>query len=190
MDSRWALVTAAASEPLTLSELKLHLRVDNSAEDALITSYGVAARQMVEDECWIALMPQTWDYFLDGWPAGDAFELPRPPLTSVTSITYRDADGVTHTFASANYRVDTGGDLGRVVLRPGAVWPSAALDTGSPVAVRFVAGYANAAATPALAKAAIYLLVGDLYAQREAAAGALTLTPTVQRVMNLLKIRY
>lgn len=191
MDGRWQLVTAPAAEPLLTSEVKLHLRVDSSTEDALIAIYAAAARQAVEDECWVALYTQTWDYLLDAWPDGDAIELPRPPLQSVTSITYRDSAGVTSTFAAANYHVDTKGDMGRIVLKYGLQWPTATLDAGSPIAIRFVAGYASAAAVPQLAKAAILLLTGELYQQREAAtAGQLVQLPAIQRVLNLLKVRY
>lgn len=191
MNGRWQLVTGPVLEPLTTAEVKLHLRVDGSTEDALIDLYAKAARQAVEDACWVAMLTQTWDYLLDAWPAGNEIELPRPPLQSVTSITYRDADGAIQTFAATNYRVDASGLLGRVVLKPSAQWPTAALDTGSPIAVRFMAGYTAAANVPQLMRSAVLLLTGELYQQREAAAaGALAETPAIARLLNLVKVRY
>jgi uncharacterized phiE125 gp8 family phage protein len=191
MDGRWQIVTAPTAEPVTLAELKSHLRVDNTVEDALIAMYGTAARQAVEDECWLALCPQKWDYLLDAWPASNQIELPRPPLQSITSITYRDSSGTTTTFASTNYHVDTKGDLGRVVLKYGCLWPTATLGQGSPIAVRFVCGYTSAALAPTRAKAAILLLTAELYQYREAAmAPQLVQSQAIQRVLNLLKVRY
>ena len=75
-----------------------------------------------------------------------------PPLRSITSITYRDEDGTAATFDAANYRVDTATEPGRVVLAPGADWPSVALDSSNPITVRFVAGYADAGDVPGMAK--------------------------------------
>ena len=191
MEGRWQLVTAPTSEPLTTSEVKLHLRVDGSAEDALIAMYAKAARMAVEEQCWIALFTQTWDYFCDTWPEGNEMELPRPPLQSVTSITYRDSAGVSHTLASASYRVDTSGLVGRVVLKYGYEWPTETLDTGSPIAVRFVAGHATTATIPDMQKAAVLLLTGEMYQNREAAGTPQIMEiPAIQRVLNLSKVRY
>ncbi|MCB9117972.1 MAG: DNA-packaging protein, partial [Caldilineaceae bacterium] len=130
--------------------------------------------------------------YLDAWPADGIIELPRPPLASVTSITYTDEDGATQTLAANNYRVDTAREPGRVVLAPGADWPSVALDSSNPITVRFVAGYADAGDVPGMAKAAILLQIGEIYANREAVIVGSTpqVTPAVQRVLNLLKVRY
>lgn len=191
MEGRWQLVTAPTTEPLTTSDVKLHLRVDGSTEDALIAMYAKAARMAVEEQCWISLFTQTWDYFLDAWPATNEIELPRPPLQSVTTVTYRDSAGVSHTLAAANYRVDTSGLLGRIVLKYGVEWPTETLDTGSPIAVRFMAGYASTATVPDMAKAAILLLTGEMYQNREAAGTPQILEiPAIQRMLNLNKVRY
>ena len=144
MIGSWVLVTPPAEEPVTLTEIKDHLHISSTAEDSLLTLYAQMAREAVEGECWRALMPQTWDLHLPGWPAGGVIWIPRPPLRSITSITYRDEDGTAATFAAANYRVDTAAGQAGWVLAPGADWPSVALDSSNPITVRFVAGYADA----------------------------------------------
>lgn len=161
------LVTAPATEPVSLTEAKLHLRVDATDEDTLITALITAARQLVEEETWRALVTQTWDYVADDWPEGDALAMPRPPLQSVTSITYVDADGVTQTMPAADYIVDT--YQHRVVLADDADWPSDDLYPTSAVRVRYVAGYGAASAVPGPIKQAMLLLIGHLYESREAA---------------------
>ena len=192
MIGSWTLVTPPTDEPVTLTEIKDHLRVSGTAEDSLLALYAQMAREAVEAETWRAFMPQTWLLYLDAWPADGIIELPRPPLQSVTSITYTDEDGVTQTLAAANYRVDTAREPGRVVLAPTGEWPSDALDTSNPIAVRFVAGYADASAVPTMAKAAILLQTAEIYANREAVGpGAqLAVAPAVQRVINLLRVRW
>lgn len=192
MNGDWTLITPPTSEPVSIEETKDHLRVDGDVEDALIGLYVQMAREAVEHETWRAFLPQTWDLALDAWPESGAIELPRPPLQSVTSITYRDSALATHTLATTAYRVDTAAEPGRVVLAPGAAWPSDELDTGKPIRVRFVAGYASAADVPAMARAAILLQVAEIYANREAAITGtiVAVSPAVQRVLNLLRVRY
>ena len=192
MIGSWTLTTPPAEEPVTLAEIKDHLRVSGTAEDSLLTLYAQMAREAVEEETWRALMPQTWTLYLPGWPANGVIELPRPPLASVTAITYTDEDGVEGTLAVSNYRVDTAREPGRVVLAPNGAWPVDALDSVNGVAVEFVAGYADASAVPVTAKAAILLQIGEIYANREAVIVGSTpqLAPAVVRLINLLRARY
>jgi len=187
----WVLVTAPASEPVTLDELKDHLRIDGSEEDALLAMYAQAARQAIEEDTWRALMPQTWDLYLDGWPADGVIYLPRAPLQSVTSITYRNSDNLTTTLAATVYEVDVASEPGRVVLAYGQSWPTATLASSHAVKVRFVAGYADAASVPGTIKAAILLEAGELYVQREAVGEkALIVAPAVQRLLGLSRVRW
>ena len=191
MIGSWTLVTPPAVEPVTLEELKSHLYVDHDADDALLALYAQAARVAVEAECWRAILTQTWDLFLPAWPADGVIVLPRPPLQSVTSITYRDGDNVTTTLAAATYEVDTASEPGRVVMAVGQSWPSATLAASNPIRVRFVAGWADAASVPGMIKAAILLQAGELYVQREAVSDKpLAVAPAVARMLNLLRVRF
>jgi len=164
----YALVTAPTVEPVTTAEAKLHLRVDIDADDALIAALIQAAREQVEAVTDRALITQTWAWHADAFPQTDTLELLLPPLQSVTSITYTDADGDVHTFASSNYQVDTASAPGRIVLVSGASWPADTLRAANGVTVTFVAGYGDAgSAVPASLRAAMKLLVGHWYEHRE-----------------------
>lgn len=167
------LVSAPATEPVSLTEAKLHLRVDSTADDSLITALITAAREYVEAFTGRALITQTWDYILDAWPSGDEIVIPLPPLQSVTSVTYRDSDGNTSTVSSSTYTVDTDSEPGRVVLLTGYTWPSTTLYAVGGVRVRFVAGYGdNASDVPQALRQAMLLLVGHWYENREDATTA------------------
>lgn len=191
MIGSWTLVTPPVAEPVTLDELKSHLYVSHSDDDALLTLYLTMARAAVEAETWRAILTQTWDLFLSAWPADGVIELPRSPLQSVTSITYRDSDNVTTTLAAATYEVDTASEPGRVVLAYGQNWPAVTLAASHPIRVRFVAGWPDAASVPGMIKAALLLQAGELYVQREAVSDKpLAVAPAVARMIGLAKVRW
>jgi uncharacterized phiE125 gp8 family phage protein len=188
---RWTLVTPPTVEPATIEELKAHLYIDHNADDALLAIYLAAARATVEEVTWRAILPQTWDLYLDAWPADGVIVLPRPPLASVTSVTYRDDENVTSTVSASVYEVDTASEPGRVLLAAGQSWPSATLAASGAIRVRFVAGWASAAVVPPMIKAATLLLAGEAYLVREAVSErSLSTSPGVQRLLNLLRVRW
>ncbi|NDA93971.1 MAG: hypothetical protein EBX90_11955, partial [Betaproteobacteria bacterium] len=57
-----------ATEPLSLEEVKEHLRIDSSAEDALLQMYIEAARKVCEHNTARALITQTWETTFDRFP--------------------------------------------------------------------------------------------------------------------------
>lgn len=102
--------------------------------------------------------------------------LPFPPLQSVTSVTYVDAAGVTQTIAPAAYTVDVSGGFAHVYPAYAEAWPIDLRAHPRGVAVRFVAGYGatpetiaapQSASVPGCGLAAVKLIVGDLYKNRE-----------------------
>lgn len=160
--------TAPAVEPVTLTEAKAHLRVDHTDEDTLITALIPAARQLAEMHSRRAFVTRTLDAALDDWPYDDVIELAYPPLASVTSITYLDDAGDSHTMSSDDYFVDTISQPGRICLADDANWPAETLRRRAAITIRYVCGYGLAAAVPQNYKAAILLLIGHLFENREA----------------------
>lgn len=161
------LITPPAKEPVSLEEAKLHLRVDISDDDALISGLVQAARERAEDILRRALITQTWELTLDRFPSGNELELPLPPLQSVASIKYTNSDGNENEFSSDDYVVDTAEEPGKVVLAYGSTWPSVTLYPTGAVKVRFIAGYGEAVAVPQTFKQAILLMAGEWYENRE-----------------------
>lgn len=130
------------TEPVTLDEIKDHLRiVDFTDHDSQLIGLITASREWVESYTGRALIQQTWKYYLQDWPSGDEFELPFPPLQSVTSIKYTDSDDDETEWDSTEYEVDTDSEPGRVILAYGYTWPSTTLHPKNPIKVEFVAGY-------------------------------------------------
>jgi uncharacterized phiE125 gp8 family phage protein len=166
------LITAPATEPVTLAEAKLHLRVDASDEDDLITSLISVARHECENRTGRALITQTWELTQECFE--DAMELPHPPLQAVSSVKYLDEDEVEQTLATTVYRVDGYAEPARVIRTYGETWPDVALDYPSAVRIRYVAGYGDDAAdVPPPLKQWMLLHIGHWYANREVSTGRL-----------------
>lgn len=167
------LIIAPTEEPVSLTTAKLHLRVDHSADDALITTMIVAARQQAEHELQRALVTQTWervlDSFLDSAGAEADIALGMPPVQSITSVKYIDPDGVEQTLGSTLYSLDADTEPGFVLRAEDTSWP-ATLDTANAVRVRFACGYGAAAAVPAAIVQWMLLQIGAMYRNREAFA--------------------
>lgn len=163
-----SLYTGPTTEPVSVEEARLHVRQDGTSDDDVIRALITASRENVEQITRRALITQTWDYYLNAFPFGDRIEMPLPPLVSVTHIKYTDDAGVQWTMSSSDYIVDTYSHPGQVVLADGASWPSASLQPVNGVVTRFVAGYGDADDVPYGIKAAIKLMIGHLYENREA----------------------
>ncbi len=172
------LVTEPAVEPLSLAEAKAHCKVDVDDENDLIDTLIIAARQTVETFTHRALITQTWALKLDDFPdwrtsasAWAAIVLPLPPTQSITSITYLDLNGATQTWDPTFYDTDLPvgprASPGRVLPAYQQIYP-VTRQVPNAVTVTFVAGYGLAVAVPAAMKAAMKLLVGNLWLNREA----------------------
>lgn len=180
------LVTPPDIEPITLSEAKAHLRVDTTAEDVLISCLIQAAREYAETFTNRALVTQTYDLILDGFPACDVIELPRPKLQSVTSISYIDTAGDSQTWASSNYDVDTSGVFGRIALADGISWPSTQSSINT-VNIRFVTGYGDETSDiPQSIKQGMLMYIADLYDNRDSSIKGVSISPAMFTANHLL----
>ena len=152
-------------EPVTLDEMKTHLRVDCTADDDLITSLIVASREwceMYENRAYITQTITANTFWLP-----DQIILPKPLLQSVTSITYVDIAGDTQTVSSDLYDVDTVREPGQITRAYNETYPSVRGDVNG-VTIVYKAGYGDTAEdVPERVKAAIKLMCGHLYEHRE-----------------------
>jgi uncharacterized phiE125 gp8 family phage protein len=162
------LVTDVTVEPVTLDMARSHLRVDGDHDDNDIERLITAAREECEHYTGRQLAPATYDWLLDGFPDGPRLYLPRPPLTSVTSLSYRDTAGSTQVWSSSNYEVFASHVPGFIQPVPTSSWPDTYSMPGS-VTVRFVCGYASGT-VPDVVIQGILMVVQDLYDRRGAAA--------------------
>lgn len=160
-------VLEPAAEPVTLAELKEHLRIDTSAEDSFLSSLIASARSWIERSTGRVLITQTWQMLFDAWPTSSTIFLPRPPLMSVSSVKIYDADGVANTLSPSLYLTDINADRPRIVFKSGTARPQPGLPANG-IEIEFVSGYGDLAADipPALAQS-VKLLAAHWYEKRE-----------------------
>ena len=164
---QYATSGAPAVEPISSAAAKLHLRVDISTDDTLIAALITAARQKCELYTRRQLITATWQMTLDAFPDEEVIYVPRPPLQSVTSITYVDENGVVQTWTAALYRVDIATEPGRITPAYGESWPSTR-DVSAAVTVKYKAGYGDAStAVPSRFIAGMQLFLAVLYEHRD-----------------------
>jgi uncharacterized phiE125 gp8 family phage protein len=164
-------VLDASTEPVSLAEAKLHLRVDHDEEDGLIQGLITAARQLAEGEMQRTLISTTWQMTTDAF--GDALRLEWPRVLGVESLQFVAEDGQLATLDPADYVLDNSNDVSPAYLVPafGCAWPATRAEINA-VRVRYVAGFGSSPVdVPQQIKQWILLHVGAMYANREAVAG-------------------
>ena len=168
------LVTAPTALPLTVEEVKRHLRLIGTGSDAYLVDLIRAAVRMFQEETGVQLVTATYDltfdsFYPDFYSADSQIVLIPAPLQSVTSITYIDPDGNSQTLPSSDYEAITTIMPGRIRPVSGKSWP-ATKDTANAVTVRFVAGYGGPEKVPEEFKQALRVLIGHWYENAEAVA--------------------
>jgi len=151
------------SEPVTLAEAQLHLRLDtvgspaSHPDDSLVQVLISASRESAENyinstiaECGYTLKAEAEDLEIS---------LQTYPVTAIASVTYQDAAGDVQTVLATDYYVDNYARPSRLVFKETA--------PAYEVTVSFTAGYNNEFVCPASVKAAILLMLGNWYENRE-----------------------
>jgi uncharacterized phiE125 gp8 family phage protein len=181
------IITAPTFEPLSVADVSEYLRLDDSPTDTmLIGALITAARQHLENHLNRYIAQQTVELALTGWK--DKIDL-SAPLQSVTSVKYLDENGVEQTLASNQYIVDTYSEPAAIYPAYNVTFPNL-YDQENNVKIRYVVGFTSGGSPdsnplPEPLKFAMMLIIGDLYANREAGGEkAYQINPTV---MNLLQ---
>jgi uncharacterized phiE125 gp8 family phage protein len=154
----------AATEPVTIGQLRDHVRADGPSDDAALIGYGVSARALIEQWLGRPIVPQTVRGICEEWPATGGLELSMP-VTAVDLVTYTNEAQVvtTWTAGAAGWlaRVSQGG-VTRIRPATGIDWPT--LGDDPVITVNSTAGFAS---VPEPINTAICKLAGYLHADRD-----------------------
>jgi uncharacterized phiE125 gp8 family phage protein len=168
-------ITDATSEPVSLVEIKQHLRLSTStgAEDDTLNAYIKTAREQAENKTKRAFLTQTWRIVMDDFPSNDDYiELPRPPLSTTAgsvTITYTKDDTAysSTTMASSAIAIDRDSEPCRISLYATNEWPDDVSTAINSVKIDFICGSSSASLVPESIKSWIKLRVGAMYENRE-----------------------
>lgn len=163
-------------EPVSLGEAKEHLRIaaDVAEDDSYVMGLIAAGRRLVESRIGSATTATRWTAKLSrtgcGGCCSSGLLLPMPPLLVDAEHPFecvlRREDGTKTTIDPAAYVLDD--ESWPAVLRPRTGWP--ATGCGLSVSVIFWAGVRRPEEVPAQIRAALKMLVGTWYENRESVA--------------------
>ncbi|HVY87151.1 MAG TPA: head-tail connector protein [Caulobacterales bacterium] len=164
------ILAPPASEPVSLAEAKLFLRVDHNAEDDLITTLIAAAREAVEAGCGRALITRRVRESLDIWrrEAVNGAVLGVGPVTNIVAVRLLADNGSQSVIDPERYRLEGSRDRPRLVFAAGL---PATMRSAGGVEIDYDAGFADDPADLPLAlRLATLQIVGALYEARQGAA--------------------
>lgn len=164
------VVTPPASEPVSLVEAKLFLRVDHDDEDSLIETLIGAAREAVETGSGRALIKRRVRENLDIWrrdAVGGAL-LGLGPATHIEAVRLLAPNGSQSVIEPDRYRLEGGRDRPRLVFEAGM---PAILRGAGGVEIEYDAGFADTPeALPISLRLAVMQVVCALYEARQGEA--------------------
>lgn len=182
------IVVVQPPEPVvTWNDAEHHLRLGGDVSQQVeVEAMVAAATQHIDGpDGWLgrAIGVQTLEVrgsFFDG----SSWMLPCRPVIDVASIKYLDTAGAEQTLAPEFYELR--GD--QIVRAYGKSWPACRRDDES-VRVTYTAGYAE---LPMPIRAAILLMVGDLYRFRDTAAmvqmSEVPMSVTVEKLLSPFRV--
>ncbi len=191
------ITSEPATEPVTLAEIKSHLRVDGSDEDTYIDTLIASARKYCEAYTNRVFITQTWVQEEDLFTS--PIHLKVNPVISLTSLKYYDSSDAQQTLtdASTNFQKDFSGDLAKIHEGTTNDFPAISSKVINPIEITVVCGYGAASAVPDDIKHAIKLMVAHLFENRDMVHRPVASMPfdvvmpsSVKHLLNRYRVRH
>lgn len=161
------------ADPVTLAEARLHLRLpsnittDEQNEITRLISVATEYAEQFTNRLWTTgSRVETFDAFpYSVSRKRQGLYLPGGNISSITSITYYDANYAQQTLASSEYRLVGAPERATVYPGMGKEWPTDVANEPDHIAVTYALD--GTVGVPAAVKQAVLLTVGALYEYRE-----------------------
>lgn len=182
------LVTAPAISPVTITQAKEYLRIDNNLEDTRIDLMIQSATNRLQSHLSLKFINQVWNIFLDFFPMNSRTEwwdgtrdysikelsgqaknisLPLGIAKEFISFSTFDDSNVAIPENVSNYIFDSVGYRTRIGLKLGGVWPQTVLRPNNGVKFQIKFGFGETSDdVPAEIKMAILELCAHMYENR------------------------
>jgi uncharacterized phiE125 gp8 family phage protein len=167
-----SLIIAPATEPVTLDELKAHLRYESAAEDSLMTRLIATARAHVEAATRRVMITQAWRAYLDRWPAKRKVLLPIAPIAEISEVRVFNDAGEASIIMPTSYSLDAARTPNTLILQAAILAPTA---YANGIEIDMACGYGNASDVPTPLREAVLRLAVQWFEQR-VETGRLTLS--------------
>lgn len=163
--------SAAGTSPVTLTEAKAQLRVDDTSEDALISALIASSTALVGEMAGRVMAEETW---AASWAsiAGDIV-LPKSPVKELVSVAYYDSADTLQTMSNTDFHLFLSDDYSVLRPKPNKAWPVTAVREDA-ITITFKAGYAT---LPSELRMAVLLCIGHLFEHRSAVDEAMSELP-------------
>ncbi len=183
------MLESPVAEPVLLAELKDHLRLDDSVDDAALGALVSAARTMVEAHLGLALINRPIAVYLDAWPSAPTLadspwwpgvregaitemgravhfvRLPVRPVQAVLSVHTLSADDVETVWGPEHYYLKPG-NAPALYRKQGHAWPVPGR-TADGIKITVTAGFGDSwNDVPAAIRQALLLLAAHLFTNR------------------------
>lgn len=181
-----------ASYPVSLDDAKEDLRVQHTAEDALIDGLIAAATDYMDapnGAIGKALMTQTWTLSVPHTDRWLRIYLPITPVQSIESITYFDADNVEQSLTVSGFHLYADDeDFAWIEPKSGVDWPQT-FSRMDAITVTFIAGFGPSLFdVPDTIRHAIRLMVVHWYENRSAVVLGTTVEDLPMAVQSLINM--
>lgn len=186
----WKIIEGPGEEPVTVEEVRSHIEApvyEDSAVDpmdeAMLEGWIAAAREYCENYLGQSLTTRTIEAALDmfpsrwqSWQQSLGIDLPMGPVREIVSVTWGlESDEMLEDTA---FTLDDFGNFHRLVPTSTLGWPVVPCGTNK-IRIRYLAGYGSVESSeqswdsegapplPKSIRAAMLLVIGHLYANRE-----------------------
>lgn len=181
------LKTAPATTPISVSDAKTYLRIDNNIEDGMLELLIKSAVEKLESYTDLKFITQTWEVYLDAFPnskneawwdgtkegaindlisQSSQIVLPIGPGISLDEFETFGDDGVPVVSNVSDFIFDDVGPRCSVSLKQGGLWPLTILRASNGIRFEITCGFGSAVNVPNTIKMAILTLVAYMYENR------------------------